>query len=445
MWKRLMGMMGFAVVALVASWSLAGERAKFSRSYAQEALPEGQVPRVIKGHPRLLIRSEPWKGGLSVGQLRGRARSEPWAKDFKKRSGQRPKSGPAWAIRCLATGDGSLVPDIVKELMKVRYWPGSLTNICLQYDWMCSSPAFTADQKRALADKIARDAHKAAATGRRYSDMWSHYGYRAPCDLLIAGLALHGDHPDARKFISWGMGYFKRNFFRGWQRTGGGWQGGGHAYYRYAGDPLALAIACWASATEEDIFEVIRRDYGNWLQEHMYFLMYQMLPDKTRVDSTGFDYAPGRAIMNPVTIMLIARGYRNPDGYAFLRWLGLEPRRNWRFWLKDVLLYDKETDGKKPSFTRTLQPTKLWGRDGFGYLQMRSNGWEPDSTVVEFKCGDYFWSHNFLSQNSFCIYHRGRLAIQSGLYDVYGGNHFDHYYSKTISGNGMLWIASLPL
>jgi len=34
------------------------------------------------------------------------------------------------------------------------------------------------------------------------------------------------------------------------------------------------------------------------------------------------------------------------------------------------------------------------GRDGNGYVQMRSKGRAPDSTVVEFKCGDYIWSHD---------------------------------------------------
>jgi len=246
----------------------------------------------------------------------------------------------------------------------------------------------------------------------------------------MIGLALDGHHPDAKKFQAWSMGYFKKNYFPAWQRTGGGWQGGGQAYYRYAGDPMVLALACWASATDEDIFTQIKELHGNWLEEHMYFLMYQMLPDRTKVDSTGFQYNPSSLICSDQTLMLIARAYENPDGYAFLRWMGKEPKDNW-------LLYDGRTDAKKPSFPHALPLTRLWGRDGFGYLQMRS-GWDQDATVIEFKCGDYFWSHNFLNQNAFYLFKKGRLAIQSGFYDQWGGNHFSHYYSKSISSNTML-------
>ena len=42
-------------------------------------------------------------------------------------------------------------------------------------------------------------------------------------------------------------------------------------------------IACWAGASEDDIYEVIRRDYGDWLQNHMYFQMAEELPDKTPI------------------------------------------------------------------------------------------------------------------------------------------------------------------
>jgi hypothetical protein len=237
------------------------------------------------------------------------------------------------------------------------------------------------------------------------------------------------DYPQVRRWRACAMGYFRKNFFPGWQRTGGGWQGGGHAYFCNSQVYLLIdAIACWQSATEQDVFGLIRKDYGNWLEEHMYFMIYQTLPDGTRVDSTGFDYAPHIPICPVRQIMMIARGYRNPDGYAYLRkGRKYEPKQ-------DLLLYDERTDAKRSA---PLPLTRIWGRNGLGYVQMRS-GWGQDATVFEFKCGDYFWSHNMLNQNGFFLFRKGRLAIQSGLYDQWGSNHFSHYYSKAISGNNML-------
>ena len=410
------------MVAVGADYVRAKE-ARFSHTYAEEAIPETGLPKVVPTHPRLLVRRDKWEGGLSLPEFhaRGKLSKLPWAKH----------TGHArmLALYYLSTGDTSVVQTVVNLILNSTYWPSYACNCALAFDWIY--PALKESQKKALIDHLVKYGHALAKAGEGYSCLYSHYSYYPPSGLLMIGLALDGDHPDAKKFQAWAMGYFKKNYFPAWQRTGGGWQGGGHAYYRYAGDPMILAIACWASATDEDVFKLIKQKYGNWLEEHMYFLIYQMLPDKTRVDSTGFDYAPDFQICKDQTIMLIARGYKNPDGYAYLRWMGKEPKKNW-------LLYDAETDAKKPLFPDRLPLTKLWGRDGFGYLQMRSNGWKPDSTVIEFKCGDYFWSHNFLNQNSFYIYHKGRLVIQSGFYDCYGGNHFDHYYSKTISSNSML-------
>ena len=82
-----------------------------------------------------------------------------------------------------------------------------------------------------------------------------------------------------------------------------------------------------------------------------------------------------------------------------------------------ILLYDEETDAKRPKLPLTSPWSKLWGRQGPGYVQMRSKGWAKDSTVIEFKCGDFVWTHSHLNHsNSFCIYHKGRLAVQSGTY-----------------------------
>ena len=44
-------------------------------------------------------------------------------------------------------------------------------------------------------------------------------------DVLAAGLVLD-DHPEAEKLRSWGMGYFKRNYFRAWQHNDGAWMHG---------------------------------------------------------------------------------------------------------------------------------------------------------------------------------------------------------------------------
>ena len=40
--------------------------------------------KIVAGHPRLLLRPEPWKGGLSLAQFRARVKTEPWAAGLER-------------------------------------------------------------------------------------------------------------------------------------------------------------------------------------------------------------------------------------------------------------------------------------------------------------------------------------------------------------------------
>jgi hypothetical protein len=427
---------GFAVV-LLGCLLPASPPGRLSLTFAEEALPESELPKVLAAHPRLLVRPTAWSGGLSVQELRERAKRQPWAKALQDRRWRDPRSGVQCALYYLISGDESVVPGLVANVLAGKpEWNcgGGLVSICRQYDCIAGSPTLTDDQRRAMRDHIVKLAHESAKAQESWDvrDLWHHRGAGGwAADVLVAGLTLAGEHPEGKTLLAWGAGYFRRNYLPGWQLTGGAWQGGGVAYFGGA-SALPIALACWESAAEDGIFQTIRRDYGNWLEGRMYYMMHLVLPDKTRVETTGFDYAPHKLIPGPTEFLLIARAYRNPDGYAFLRWRGQDPK-------SDILLYDEATDAKAPQFPNRLPAARIWGRDGLGYVQMRSKGWEQDATVIEFRCGDYFWSHTFNNnQNSFYIFHKGRLAVQSGLYDAYRGNHWDAYYRLSVSSNTML-------
>jgi heparin/heparan-sulfate lyase len=143
--------------------------------------------------------------------------------------------------------------------------------------------------------------------------------------------------------------------------------------------------------------------------------------------------------------MIFAAGTRSPDAYAFMRWANGTKKFHKGYALpeSDFLLYDERIDREKPAFPDAMPGAKLWGREGAGFVQFRSKGWAQDATIVEFKCGDHVWSHTHnANQNSFTIFHKGRLAIQTGNYsdNAYFGNHTRYYYARTVSCNGMLII-----
>jgi hypothetical protein len=190
----------------------------------------------------------------------------------------------------------------------------------------------------------------------------------------------------------------------------------------------------WSSATSEDLFEVIEKKQGDWVRNHLYYLIYTMYPDHTPVETCGFNYAPDqRGGTN--TLLLLTGAYKDLNGLRNLNW-----RNEWGWRLGiDQFLYISPELKKKEITQYDLPLTKLWGREGLGYVQMRS-GWGEGDTIIEFKCGDYFWSHQFQNQNSFTIYRKGRLGIQSGLYEAYYRNHMQFYYRPTISSNSILVV-----
>ena len=418
------------------------------------------IGKIVEGHPRLLLRPTPWKGGLSVAQFRARVKKEPWATAFEKQVARRAKneakkaieskkpmryhSGRPVALYYLATGDESVIPPLVDYVLAAKPMyncGGGLVTTCQVYDWIANSPSLTESQKKKMRDHIAATAFRCAKV-QESGHAFAMFHHRGACgwiaDTLVAGLVLHGEHPDAEKLLRWSVGYFVKNYFRGWRRLGGRWSD-----YYVGPRQMPGAIACWASAVEEpDVYEIIRRDYGDWLQGHMCYLMAARLPSKTfSTPTAGFLHAQNKRLSSPTNYMLIARGYKNPDGYAYLRWMN-KGRRGAGDPKLDVLLYDEETDKKKSWFDRSEPFTWMWGRDGNGYVQMRSKGWAADTTVVEFRCGDYVWSHALTcNNNSFYIYHKGHLALHSGVYDnYYREDHTAHYYTRTVASNSMLIV-----
>ncbi len=405
-------------------------QSNLSRTHKQEF--SDSIPDIIPDHPRLLLRPAPWSHGPNLADLKAASATEPWKAWLKKRPGGHPTEG--WAFRYLLTQDESLIPRIINHMKTVKYWPGYLATVAICYDWIYHSPSFSASDKATVEKRMVDMAEQAIKKHQAYNDMWSHFGYRPPVDIALTGLALWGHRPEAEKYIQYGGEYIRNNLLPGWQRTGGAYQGG-WVYYSQGVQALVEFVAAWSSATDQNLYEEIATKQNNWLLSHMYYLIYSTLPDKSLTDTAGFSYTP--ALMGTKSVLMIASAYKNRDGIQYLRWIGGD-LTSWRYDWWPYLFFSPELRSY-PDGAYQMPLTKIWGRDGVGYVQMRE-GWGENNSVIEFNCGDYFWSHSFLDQNSFTIFRNGRLAIQSGVYadSEYGGPYMTNYYRRTISSNSIL-------
>ena len=337
---------------LVVSQVLISNVSGFISSYEQEALPKNEIPNIITTHPRLLLRTQPWRHGPSLSNLRIWVQEDP-LKSYLKRKPWNPKPGIEWAFRYILTGDEKLVPPIIQKMKKPSgYWPGYLTNLAIMYDWLYNSPGFSASDKKIIEDKMIRWAEKAIEMGEEYHDMWSHFGYRPPLDIAAVGLALHGHRKEAQKYVALSGGYIKKNMLPGWKLNDGAWQGG-WAYYGQGCSNLFEFIAIWSSATSEDLFEIVEKDQGDWVRNHLYYLIYTMYPDHTPVETTGFNYAPDQR-GGTKALLLLTGAYQDLQGVKNLNW---RSPWGWRLGIDQFLYYPPKLRNLSPG-QYTLPLTK---------------------------------------------------------------------------------------
>jgi len=421
-----------ALLVCVIGCSEAKEIPTFPKTYREFALRDNELPEIINSHPRLFIRQKKWKSGPSVEELRQWAKVDP-LKSYLKRRPWNPKPGIEWAFRYLITGNEKLVRPIIEEIKEQKgYWPGYLTTMAVEYDWIYNSPSFKEEEKRLIEDKMVKWARQAVKYGERYHDIWSHYGYPPVTDLAAAGLALCGRRPEAKEFVTMAGDYMKKAFFKGWSLNDGAWQGG-WTYYDDGPIWLIKLIGLWSSATRENLFR--RVEAKAWLQKHLLYLISTVYTDGSPFDSVGFSFQSYRKRVIEA-ILLLNRGLRTSLANTFLmnKVTGFSWREGiWQF------LYFAPIPTSQDRILADLPLSEIWGKEGVGYVQMRS-GWGKDDTIIEFKCGDYFWSHQFQNQNSFYIYKKERLTIQSGIYDSYWRIHTLFYYRPTVSSNTILIV-----
>ena len=159
-------------------------RTPYSITMREEALPLDKLPEVIAGHPRMLIRTKPWRGGITLAELRRRAKQKPWKRWFdwcKKKQPKPHQWRPIRALYYLATQDESAVPAIRDYVLAAKpafNCGGGLVDVATQYDWIYNSPTLTDADRRKMADRIAKVALKCAKvyeSGWAF-DIWTHRG-----------------------------------------------------------------------------------------------------------------------------------------------------------------------------------------------------------------------------------------------------------------------------
>lgn len=316
-------------------------------------------------------------------------------------------------------------------------------DIALVYDWCYDR--LSAAQRAAFISYFntwGDSSHSNDSPG--WGNYWPRYGY----SYALVGLATYGDNPRAQEW----MDEFRYTRYRDVDQAlldriaeGGAWPEG-MIYDWIANWPRVKALDAWRTAAGEDLFQST-----TWYQERLPYLLLHRWPGVAQ--QWGYSYHPylstgdternRGSIANYERIMaliLIERFPDDPWAAPLQAYLSVPPMDN-----SMDFLYHEEFLWFNPD-----QPTASPGllthyARGTGTVFMRS-GWpdgpaDTDSgvTYITFQCGDHFTYHQHYDQNSFTLFQRDGLLVDSGVYSGDGRSDHDiNYYARTIAHNTLV-------
>jgi hypothetical protein len=247
--------------------------------------------------------------------------------------------------------------------------------------------------------------------------------------LAIAALAFHGDHPSAAEIIEKTVRDYRYGFLATWRRFAGA-DGGSSKGWWYSSYVLPFELeflSAWRSATGQDWY----REEAGWCAQVLDWFVYGLRGDLTFLREGDANVFKGLGVENRLYANIAAREYRS----QVARWFADRTEDLDVVWgpfgIREVLWHDPSIEPAPPS-----GPTsKIFRSAGVAILR---ESWDLDAAIASFRSAEaYTQGHTHRDSSSFTIYHRGALAIDSGIYDDFSSSHHDNYYSRTVAHNSI--------
>ncbi len=247
------------------------------------------------------------------------------------------------------------------------------------------------------------------------------------------GVVLYGESPEAEKWLSY-LIPITTTFYPPWGGRDGGYSEGPSYWMMYFNYMLQSAH-CLKSATGLDVTK--KEFYRNNGLFKIYAYPYNAKMQPFADTGVGA-YWPA----NKMNLYRLATIYKNP----YFRWRAdMSPPEKLPvaetkiptgvmsfFWL------DEGPEAVKPKVPNDLPDARVF--KDVGLVAFHEDLGNPQETYFLLKSSPFgAWSHIYADQNSFYIQGFGEaLAIQSGYYSSYGGNHHGEWTRQTVAHNSIL-------
>lgn len=406
------------------------------------AVKSPQIPLPPAGHPRLYLRKE------HAAQIAGRLQDpvlQGAVGRLQKLAGSSAQHRVEWqALQYLARPDSAQGRRTVEEaltLLKQSELPARqdgcrvtgrmMVTGAMVYDWLYA--LISADEKPQFITELVRLA-KTQECGYPPTQQGSVTGHSSEAmimrDMISAGIAIYDEFPEMYQLAA---GRFFREHL-----PARNWFYDGHAYHQ--GDSYGVHRYSWDTFP---LFIFDRMGAGNVYnpeQRHVpYLWVYTTRPDGQRLrgGDTFKDSTRRGEPWNEFVGTLFTASYYH-DGVLLSQFLKQGGAGS-----DDTIFEFLWRDPKlQPKPIESLPLSRYFGSP-FGWMVART-GWGEDAVIAELKINEYnFVNHQHLDAGAFQIYHRGPLAIDSGLYQggsggAYGSPHTQNYSWRTIAHNSLL-------
>lgn len=252
-------------------------------------------------------------------------------------------------------------------------------------------------------------------------DFISGHSHQNTFEIATGLLAIIDEHPELEPLLV----TIYRNFSEGFNpaREWISIDGGHHMGWFYGGgysrlDPILL----WTKATDVKMV-------SNWQAKLIFRYIYGLRGDMT-YPASGDSLSPGFNNEDVAGFALWSSVYFSDPyaGYFYNHWIASAKDK---YRLADFLYW---MQGLPETSIEGLPYSRLFRNSGQALMR---DTWDyPNATLLEFKSSSFgSFNHHHFDQNSFTIFYKSPLLVDSGYYDSYGTNHWLNYYIRTIAHN----------
>jgi heparin/heparan-sulfate lyase len=299
------------------------------------------------------------------------------------------------------------------------------------YDF-CHADLPPAD-RGAAAEVLATEGARVADTLRAGTWWASDFGNHkavAVHALAVAGAALLPEDDRGRPLVEAARASLTRDLLPAVERVGGedgGWCEG-ISYNRKMALALIGAIEALAHARVADLWS-----QSGWLRHNGAFIAHHLLPDG-RLLALGDVSADTPTAAERLVLGRLATQYGDPaDAVLAADLPTLSTYVDVPLLAGFDVAYVDASAPRTPAAPRP--PSRLFA--GLGLALLRES-WAPGATVVSFRAGPTFSTHQHADQNALTVFQHAPLAVDSGAYDDFWSSHSYNYYRRTIAHNTII-------